>query len=90
MTWHADRERRLHIDRGGTRAKDSGGTPWKHPFEAIVTAAACHHRLGMPCRLLSELLGAHESTISLAARRITPSWKSTASPASTPAPASPA
>jgi hypothetical protein len=72
VPWQADRERRLHMDRGGARTQDSGGTPWKLPFEAIVTAAACHHRLGMPCRLLGDLLGAHESTISLAARRITP------------------
>jgi len=50
VTWQADRERRLHIDRGGARAKDSGGTPWKLPFEAIVTAAACHHRLGIRVR----------------------------------------
>ena len=37
-----------------------------------MTAAACHQRLRMPCRLLAELLGAHESTISLAARRVIP------------------
>jgi hypothetical protein len=72
VPWQADRERRLHMDRGGARTQDSGGTPWKLPFEAIVTAAACHHRLGMPYRLLGDLLGAHQSTISLAARRITP------------------
>jgi hypothetical protein len=70
--WQADRERRLHLDRGAPRARDSGGMPWKLPFEAVVTAAACHRRLGMPYRLLSELLGAHESTISLAVRRIAP------------------
>ena len=72
MPWAAAREHRLHPGRGAARTKDSGGTPWKLPFEAIVAAAACHERLGMPYRLLSELLGAHESTISLAARRITP------------------
>jgi len=37
-----------------------------------VTAAACHQRLRMPYRLLGKLLGAHESTISLAARRVIP------------------
>ena len=42
------------------------------PFAAIVTAAACHQRLRMPYRLLAELLGAHETTISLAARRVIP------------------
>jgi hypothetical protein len=71
-SWDAAREQRLRLARGAPRAQDSGGTPWKLPFEAIVTAAACRHRLGMPYRLLSELLGAHDSTISLAVRRITP------------------
>jgi transposase len=70
--WQADRDRRRHLARGAPRTRNSGGTPWKLPFEAIVTAAACHHRLGMPYRLLSEVLGAHESTISQAVRRISP------------------
>ncbi|MGH3247229.1 MAG: ISAzo13-like element transposase-related protein, partial [Trebonia sp.] len=70
--WQAARDHRRHLARGAPRTRDSGGTPWKLPFEAIVTAAACHHRLGMPYRLLSELLGAHESTISLAVSRINP------------------
>ncbi len=68
----AAREQRLYLDRGQARRKASGGGPKKLPFEAIVTAAACHLRLRMPYRLLSEILGVHESTISLAARRITP------------------
>ncbi len=73
VEWQADRERRLALARGRVkRAKDSGGIPWKLPFEAIVTAAACHQRLNMTYTLLSQLLGAHESTISLAARRIIP------------------
>jgi Rhodopirellula transposase DDE domain len=72
VTWDAAREQRLHLDRGAPRSRDGGPAPWKLPFAAVVTAAACHHRLGMPYRLLSELLGAHGSTISLAARRITP------------------
>ena len=42
------------------------------PYPAIVTAAACHLRLRMPYRLLGELLGAHQSTISLAVRRLAP------------------
>ncbi|HET6186395.1 MAG TPA: hypothetical protein VFE59_05285, partial [Trebonia sp.] len=68
----AAREQRLHLARGRGRRKASGGGPKRLPFEAIVTAAACHLRLRMPCRLLGELLGAHETTISLAARRIIP------------------
>jgi hypothetical protein len=72
VPWAAAREQRLHLARGRARAQSSGGTPWKLPFEAIVTAAACHLRLRMPYRLLGEILGAHESTVSLAAGRITP------------------
>jgi hypothetical protein len=72
VPWQAAREQRLHLDRGRGRRKASGGGPERLPFEAIVTAVACRQRLGMPCRLLGELLGAHETTISLAARRITP------------------
>jgi hypothetical protein len=72
VPWQAAREQRLHLDRGHRRRKASGGGPKLLPFEAIVTAAACHLRLGMTYSLLSELLGAHESTISLAAGRITP------------------
>jgi hypothetical protein len=71
--WHADRDRRLHLARGAPRTRASGpAAPWKLPFEAIVTAAACHHRLAMPYRLLSEVLGAHQSTISAAVTRINP------------------
>ena len=72
VPWQAAREQRLHLDRGAARRKASGGLPRRLPFEAIVTAAACHIRLRMPYRLLEELLGAHETTISLAARRVTP------------------
>ena len=68
----AAREQRLHLARGAARRKASGGGPRTLPFEAIVTAAACHLRLRMPYRLLAGLLGAHESTISLAAGRATP------------------
>jgi transposase len=68
----AAREQRLHLDRGHLRRKASGGGPTRLPFEAIVTAAACHLRLRMPFRLLGELLGVHESAISLTTRRITP------------------
>ena len=72
VPWAAAREQRLHLDRGAARRKASGGTPRKLPFTAIVTAAACHQRLRMPYRLLAKLLGAHETTISLAARRVIP------------------
>jgi len=72
VPWQAAREQRLHLDRGRPRRMASGGGPRKLPFEAIVTAAACRLRLRMPCRLLEELLGAHESAISLATGRITP------------------
>jgi hypothetical protein len=72
VPWAAAREQRLHLDRGHGRRKASGGGPRTLPYEAIVTAAACRLRLGMPWRLLGELLGAHESTISLAARRLIP------------------
>jgi hypothetical protein len=71
--WQADRERRLALARGrAARDKNSGGTPWKLPFDAIVAAAACHHRLRMPYRILGEVLGVHESTISEAVSRISP------------------
>ena len=72
VPWAAAREQRLHLARGAARTKNSGGMPSRLPFGAIVAAACCHVRLAMPYRLLSELLGAHETTISLAARRITP------------------
>jgi Rhodopirellula transposase DDE domain len=72
VPWQAAREQRLHLARGHARRKASGGSPWRLPFEAIAAAAACHLRLGMPYRLLSEVLGAHESTISVPVCRITP------------------
>jgi hypothetical protein len=72
VPWAAAREQRLHLDRGRPRRKPGSTAPWRLPFGAIVTAAACHLRLRMPYRLLEDLLGAHESTISLAARRIIP------------------
>ena len=53
-------------------ARPAAACPSRLPFKAIVTAAACHQRLRMPYRLLGQLLGAHESTISLAARRVIP------------------
>ncbi len=72
VPWQAAREQRLHMDRGHARRKASGGTPKRLPFDAIVTAAACHLRLRMPCRLLGELLGVDGSTVNLAASRVIP------------------
>jgi transposase len=71
LPWHAVREQRLHLDRGHARRKDSGCTPLL-PLAAVVTAAARHHRLAETYRQLGDLLGVHESTVSLAVRRITP------------------
>ncbi len=71
--WQADRDRRLHLERGTARRQASGPPgPLRLPFPAIVTAAACRQRLRMTCRLLGELLGAHEATVSLAAGRAIP------------------
>jgi hypothetical protein len=71
--WQADRDRRLHLERGTARRRASGPPgPLRLPFNAIVTAAACRQRLRMPCRLLGELLGAHETTVSLATSRAIP------------------
>ena len=85
--WQADRDRRLHLARGAPRTRASGpAAPWKLPFEAIVTAAACHHRLGMPYRLLSEVLGAHEPPSAPPSPASTPSSPRTASPPPPPNP----
>ena len=86
--WQADREHRLALARGrGSRKQDSGPPgPFRLPFEAIVTAAACHLRLRMTCRLLGEILATHPSTVSEAAARVIPRLQArgiTAQPAST-------
>jgi Rhodopirellula transposase DDE domain len=67
----AAREQRLHLTRGKPRTKNSG-PPGKLTLAAAVTAAICQRRLGMPCRLLGQLLGTDPSTVSLATRRIRP------------------
>jgi Rhodopirellula transposase DDE domain len=67
----AAREQRLHLTRGKPRTKNSG-RPATLTLAAAVTAALCQHRLGMPCRLLGQLLGTDPSTVSLATRRIRP------------------
>jgi hypothetical protein len=71
LPWQAAREQRLHLDRGHARRKDSGCTPLL-PLAAVITAAARHHHLKATYRQLGDLLGVHESTVSLAVRRITP------------------
>ena len=73
LTWQADREHRRALARGRTtRTKNSGAAPWRLPYEAIITAAACRIRLNMTFRLLSEILGPHPSTISQAVTRAIP------------------
>ena len=68
----AAREQRLHLARGKLRARNSGPAAGKLTLTAAVTAAIARQRHGMPCRLLGQLLGVDESTISLATRRLTP------------------
>ena len=72
LPWQAAREQRLHLQRGRPRAKASGGGQKALPYESVITAAACRLRLGMPWRLLGELLGADTSTVSLAGNRAVP------------------
>ena len=87
VTWHADRERRLHLARGGARTKNSGPAPRALPYQAIVAAAACRQKLNMTYALLSQVLGVHNSTISEAAGRIIPLLENhgiTAAPPGTP------
>jgi hypothetical protein len=71
LPWQAAREQRLHLDRGHARRKDSGCAPLL-PLAAVITAAARHHRLQETYQQLGDLLGVHDSTVSLAVRRITP------------------
>jgi len=68
----AAREQRLHLARGNPRARTSGPRAGKLTLTATVAAAIARQRHGMPCRLLGQLLGVDESTISLATGRITP------------------
>jgi Rhodopirellula transposase DDE domain len=71
LPWQAAREQRLHLARGHARLKASGCPPLL-PLAAVITAAACHHRLAMTYRQLSRLLGADPSTISLSVSRLSP------------------
>jgi len=73
LDWQAAREHRLTLARGrAARKKNSGGTPWKLPLEAVVTAAACRTRLGMTWALLGRLLGVHPDTARTAALEVIP------------------
>ena len=70
--WAAAREQRLYLDRGRARRKATGGGPKKLQLDAIMTAAACRLRLGMPYQLLAEVPGVPRSTLSLPASRAVP------------------
>jgi hypothetical protein len=72
VPWQAAREQRLHLARGRSRSKASGGGQKRLPFDAIVTAAACRQQLRTPYRLLGEILGVDQSTVSLLVRRAIP------------------
>ena len=73
LDWQAAREHRLTLARGrAARKKNSGGTPWKLPCDAVVTAAACRIRLGMTWALLARVLGVHPSTVRAAAAEAVP------------------
>jgi hypothetical protein len=73
LGWQAAREHRRALARGRvTRRQDSGGTPRKLPFEAVITAAACRIRLGMTWALLGAVLGVHPDTVRAAATEAIP------------------
>jgi hypothetical protein len=71
VPWQAAREQRLHLARGHARRKASG-QPLSLPLAAVIAAAACHHRLSMTYRQLSDLLGTTPSTIRLSVSRLSP------------------
>ena len=71
----AAREQRLHLARGKLRARNSGPAAGTLTLTAALSAAIARQRHGMPCRLLGQLLGVDESTISLATCRIAPLMK---------------
>jgi hypothetical protein len=73
LAWQAAREQRLHLTRGGARKRGSGPAgPTRLSLDAYVLATCYRQHLGMPCRLIGEILGVHESSISLATGRIAP------------------
>jgi Rhodopirellula transposase DDE domain len=90
VPWQADRERRLHMDRGGARTQDSGGTPGSSPSRPssppppATTGSACP----AGCSATSSAPTSPPSASPPAASpRSSPS---TPSPPQPPAPASPA
>ena len=69
--WAAAREQRLHLARGGTRAKNSGSTdPRRLTPAACLLAAIYRYRLGMTCAAIGALLDVDHSSISVATRKI--------------------
>ena len=73
LAWQAAREQRLHLTRGGARKRGTGPAgPTRLSLDGHVLAACYRQHLGMPCRLIAEILGVHESSISLATGRVAP------------------
>ena len=72
LAWQAAREQRLHLTRGGARKRGTGPAGPRLSLDAHVLATCYRQHLGMPCRLIGEIPGVHESTISLATGRIAP------------------
>jgi len=73
LAWQAAREQRLHLTRGGARKSGTGPAgPTRLSLDDYVLATCYRQHLGMPCRLIGEILGVHESSISLATGRIAP------------------
>jgi hypothetical protein len=70
--WQADREQRLHLDRGGPRRKPGSRGQLLIPLDAVIAATAAHHAAGVSYPLLARLLGAGASSISQVARQVTP------------------
>ena len=74
--WEAAREQRLHLTRGGRRRRSSGPSgPARLSLHGHVLATIYRQRLAMPCRLIGEILGVDESSISLATCRVAPLLK---------------
>jgi hypothetical protein len=73
IAWQAAREHRLHLTRGGARIRGTGPAgPARLSLDAHVLATLYRQHLGMSCRRIGEILGVHESSVSLATGRIAP------------------
>ena len=73
LAWQAAREQRLHLTRGGARKRGTGPAgPTRLSLDGHVLATCYRQHLGMPCHLIGEILGVHESSISLATSRVAP------------------